>query len=488
MSSPNYRLPVEAVIEKAMAKDRDDRFSTVKSLADALNAVARGETPNLGTADKTMLASKKTLLSKKPSMETQAALSRGSQAAGPAKPRKKTSLWIGLAGGILLLCVVAIGGMLILRNKIPFLAAPTQTIAIVQGLNTAQFVQPTNTTSVNTVGSPVAVSSTTPDPSPSSSPTKSGPTIIGGADLIAFLSNNDIWVVGVDGGNLHQVTRDGADKHDLQWGPNGQRLFYISGKCIESVTVPGGENTQITCFTAAEYLDAFEISPDGTQVAISLNRVVYVVPFDLQAISKARVWTQLRDMKGCFTFGALAKQPAPKTVHWSNDGKKIAFNTISVEAGVKVDQIKIFDITKCDSTNPQSLDNLPSYRFNMENYTKNPIIPSFDWDGNTLVVLNSAVRYEFGSLYAYNTETNHAEKLDPMITSCCYTEARFSPDGSYMFFAYQNINDGADAKTKLYYVPYGTIGTGATYVPFTLPDGLLSKSSNHLDVALRPVK
>jgi dipeptidyl aminopeptidase/acylaminoacyl peptidase len=124
----------------------------------------------------------------------------------------------------------------------------------------------------------------------------------------------------------------------------------------------------------------------------------------------------------------------------------------------------------------------------MENYTKNPIIPSFDWDGNTLVVLNSAVRYEFGSLYAYNTETNHAEKLDPMLTSCCYTEARFSPDGSYMFFAYQNINDGADAKTKLYYVPYGTIGTGTTYVPFTLPDGLLSKSSNHLDVALRAVK
>jgi serine/threonine protein kinase len=487
---PDLPPAVEAVIEKAMAKNRDDRFSTVKALADALTAVARGETPNLGSTDKTMLASKKTLLSKKPLKETQTVSPRGGQVAGPAKPRKKTGLWIGLAGGILLLCVVAIAGMVILRDKIPFLAAPTQTIAIVQGLSTAQFVAPTNTTSINAVGSPVAVSSTTPDPSPSPNPnpTKSGPTIIGGADLIAFLSNNDIWVVGVDSGNLHQITRDGAAKTDLQWGPNGQKLFYISGKCIESVTVPGGENAQVTCFTAADYLEAFEISPDGTQVAISLNRVVYVVPFDLQVISKARTWVQLREMKGCFTYGALAKQPAPKTVRWSNDGKKIAFNTISVEAGRQVDQIRIFDITKCDSTNPQPLDNFPAYRFTMDAYTAHPIIPSFDWDGNTLVVLNSAFRYEFGSLYAYNTETKRGEKLDPLRTSCCYTESRFSPDGSYMFFAYQNPNDGANAITKLFYVPYGTIGTGATYIPFLLPDGLFSNSNNHLDATLRPVK
>ena len=62
---------------------------------------------------------------------------------------------------------------------------------------------------------------------------------IGGADLIAFLNNNDIWVMGVDGSNLTQVTTDEGEKNDLQWSPDGDSLFYISGKCIQSVPLRG---------------------------------------------------------------------------------------------------------------------------------------------------------------------------------------------------------------------------------------------------------
>jgi len=101
-------------------------------------------------------------------------------------------------------------------------------------------------------------------------------------------------------------------------------------------------------------------------------------------------------------------------------------------------------------------------------------------------VLNSKYRYELGYLYEYNTETMHSEKLDPLQTQCCYTQARFSPDGSSLLFAYQNINDGPNAKTQLFYISYGSIGTGATYTPLTLPDGFFSAPNDHLDAALRP--
>jgi serine/threonine protein kinase len=485
---PDLPPAIEAVVEKAMAKNRDERFSTVRALADALNAIALGETPDLESASKTMVATPKKVAAKQPVKDARTMLAKKGQEASPAVPRKKTALWIGLGGAILLVCVAAVGGVMIFKDKIPFLAAPTQTKPINQDTNTPQILPATDTPSLVVVSSPSAVVSDTPDPSPSPSPTTPGLVSIGGADQIAFLSDNNIWVMGVDGSHLSQITKDATGKNDLQWSPDGQSLLYISGKCIQSVSFPGGLTRQVACFTAATYLEAFEISPDGTQVAISLNRVIYVVPFNLNALSSARTWVQLQDMKGCFTYGNLPNQAPPKSVRWSNDGKKIAVNTNSVDAGRKVDLVRIFDISRCDSTNPQALDNFPANRFSMTGYDPRPVIPSFDWDGETLFVLNSAYRYEFGYLYGYNTETLRGEALDPLRTYCCYSESRFSPDGSRLLFAYQNINAGANAQTQLYYIPYGSIGTGASYTPLTLPDGFFSNPNDHLDATLRPVK
>jgi dipeptidyl aminopeptidase/acylaminoacyl peptidase len=246
------------------------------------------------------------------------------------------------------------------------------------------------------------------------------------------------------------------------------------------------EFTQITCFNAAEYLEAFEISPDGTQVAISLNRVLYVVPFDLAEISKARNWTHLEAMKGCFTYGKLPHQYPAKEVRWSNDGTKVAVNTMSMGTSGRVDLVSMFDVSKCNSTAPQPMDSFPAGRFPMTNYIKNPIIPSFDWDGDTLFVLNSMFRYEFGYLYEYNIATKHSDPLDPLGTTCCYTAARFSPDGSFLLFTYQDPNAGQNAKTQLYYIPYGTINSGANFTPLALPDDFFSRGNDHLDATLRP--
>ncbi len=487
---PDLPPAIEAVIEKAMAKNREERYATVKDLTHALDLVARGEPQSLGSGDQTLVSSSTMISPKRPVPESRTVLAKSEKKPepGPSAPRKKTGLWIGLGGAALLVCLGAVAGIIMLRDRFRFLAAPSPTPIQVSGANvTLTTRQPTDTKTPEVLPPLVTVDSPTATftPSPSPSPTAPGLPNIGGADLIAFLNNNDIWVMGVDSSNLTQITKDGGTKYDLQWSPDGQSLFYISGMCIQSVTVPGGVVTEITCFPAATYLEAFEISPDGTQVAISLNRVLYVVPFDLDAISKARLWTQLRDMKGCYTYNSDQNLAPPKSVRWSGNGKSVAINVNSVDAGRRVDMISIFDISKCISTSPFALDNFPASRFAMTGYTTNPVIPSFAWDGNTLFILNSKTRYDLGYLYAYNTETRRGENLDPLQTACCYAAARFSPDGSHLLFVYQNINN---AKTQMYFVSYGTIRTGVTYTPLTLPDGFFSTLSDHLDVTLRPVK
>jgi len=484
---------MEGVIEKAMAKDPSQRFSTVKALSDALNAIAGDKTPDLENMDKTLLVAARDGASKRPEFQTKTVLAKkgGEIAPVPAAARKKTGMWIGLGGLALLVCVAAVGGgFALFKDKLPFGASSTATVfSSLRRTDTPEANQATLTSTVGVIPPLGASDSPTPTLTLTSTPTVQGLPVTGGADLIAFLGKNDIWVMGVDGSNLTQITKDGGVKNDLQWSPDGQSLFYISGKCIHNVTVPAGEEEQVTCFTAADYLDAFEISPDGTQVAISLNRVLFVVPFDLSSISTARTWIHLENMKGCFTYGNQLHQTPPMGVRWSNDGTKLAINALTVDgSGRRVDLISLFDISNCDSTAPAPKDNFPGARFVMTGYDTNPKIPSFDTDGETLFVLNSKIRYDLGGLYAYNLSTKHGEKLDPLKTACCYSSARFSPDGSFLLFAYQNPAEGQNAITNWYYVSYGSIGTGATIFPLPLPKDFPGAANDHLDATLRPAQ
>jgi Tol biopolymer transport system component len=116
-------------------------------------------------------------------------------------------------------------------------------------------------------------------------------------------------------------------------------------------------------------------------------------------------------------------------------------------------------------------------------------LPSLDWDGQSNFLLNSIFRYQFGYLYSYNLDTKQtASLIAPMGANCCYTDARWSPDGSYILFAFQDINQGNQAKTQLFYVSYGSIGTGAQYTPLPLPAAVLSNPLDQPDTALRPAR
>lgn len=472
---PNLPPAVESVVEKALAKDREERFATCQEMADALRLVSRGENPDLTTtAALTRVASSKGRTAKQQVLDAKTVLAKRKQAEGRQPPqRKRTGLWVGLGAASLLVCAAAVAGAIVFRDQIPFLAVPTQKKAAAQ--------EPSPSTTSELVALPVVTDT------PEAAPTKPRPAGIGGADLVAFLNGNDIWTMRVDGSGLERLTSDGAAKHNLQWAPDGQSLYYISGKCIQNVSL-AGEISSLTCFIVADFLEAFEISPDGSQVAISLNRELYVVPFDLEALAGARNWTHLRNMEGCFTYGPETPSgTAAKRVRWSNDSQKIAVEITAVAAGKQVIMIRVLDITTCDSAAPRVLDGFPASRFNMIGYNDNPIIPFFDWDGETLFLLNSAFRFQNGYLYSYNLESLRSQMLDPL-GACCYGSLRWSPDGTHVFFAFQDINLGASARTQLFYVPYGTIGTGTSYKPFDLPPELFTNPRDNPDPVLRPVK
>jgi len=234
-------------------------------------------------------------------------------------------------------------------------------------------------------------------------------------------------------------------------------------------------------------LDDLSISPDGTRIAVSLDGTLYVVDYDLAALGEARDHNSFRNMMGCFTYNKLRV----KGVRFSSDGSRIAILLVApVSGGSVADVIQVLDITACSSASYGTVTTFPGGgSFVMTGYAAAPVIPSFEWNGSSLFLLNTRIRNEFyGYLYSYDIGRYRYEPLDPLKSSCCYSDATWSPDGSYIFFSYQNMSLGSASQNELYFIPFGTIGTGALYTPIDLPVGFLTNPREHPEVAFRPAR
>lgn len=316
-------------------------------------------------------------------------------------------------------------------------------------------------------------------------PVSSG-LMLGGSDHIAYINNGDIWTANLDGTELKQLTSDGKEKTGLQWTPDGQKIVYMNGKCAYSVDFANGQVETIVCFNFVEYFEAFEISPTGKQAAVTLDHQLYIVPYDLEILSKVRVRSDLTAMADCKDF-APYKKNFVKLAQWSKDGQRLAAVVLGVVgAGERADLVQIFDTNFCTPT-PHVVDNFPYPRFNIKGYDKTPVIPHLAWDGSFLFVLNSIVRNDgFGDLYIYNTELHKAQtEINPVGSVCCYRDAHFSPDGSYLAFAFQNYLEGANSVTHIYYIGYGSLGTGGEYQPLPLPE--ITNPKEKPQPVLRPI-
>ena len=465
---------IEAVLERAMAKNRDERFATAGELTTALLNVARKVIPDM--AEPTRLVKPVSRASVSETLEAEMP---------PALPKKKkTGLWLGL-GIFGLIAIVGLAAVVFGILKFLPLASPEATNTSVP-VATSPFTE--TPPPIRTPENPlveITPSAMVSSPEPATA-TLQGIPVVGGADQVAFLANKNVWSMNLDGSDLRQLTDDTSLKTSLQWMPSGQGLLYITGKCIRMVEFETGKLTDLTCFSSTESLDAFEISPEGSQVAIILDHVLYIVPFDLQDLKDVHDHPALIAMNGCING---YKPILMTSAQWSKDGLKVAVGLWGVDGNRRVDLIRVLDISTCNTANPLRLDEFPASFFTMEGYAGNPIIPSFSWDGNSLFLLNSTLfNGNFGPLYKYNMNLHKAEVINPIDDTCCYLDASWSPDGNFIVFAFSDFRQGGGSQTELYYVPFGTIGTGDTYKPLPLPQGFFKNQREAPQPVLRPGK
>ncbi|GAB4481119.1 MAG: hypothetical protein OHK0031_02780 [Anaerolineales bacterium] len=473
--NPNLPLGLEKIIETAMAKNRDERFATTREFAAALSAVARGEVPSFTpAAGGTLKMSPKTVTPAPPTIKSER----------PAPAASALPGWLIPAAGLLIVLILAGLGAVFFTSSLlrpqasPTLPAPT-------ALPASATPQPTPTQAPT----PIPPRPTFPPKPAATDQPLPQPVGIGGADQVAFLANQEIWLMNVDGSNLHPLTNTQDAKKSLQWMPGGKSLVFISSTNVNSVEAKTERFDTLMSFPFAQYLDAFRISPSGKQVAISLNREMYLVPFDLEKLKAVRGRDGLIALKGCIAYrGGSKSADAALDFRWGNDGL-ISWISYQPLEGKSVQLIQVLDISACDPAKIRLVDEFPGTRFRPDGYLSNPRLPDFDWDGGKLFVMNTVVRNEgWGDLYVYNMDLHKAQKVNPVGGKCCYRDARWSPDASYLFFAFQDITLGERASTQFYYIPVSALGTSQQFDPLPMPEGFFKNPKEAPQPALRPVR
>ena len=447
-ANPNLPYDIEEIIQQAMAKDPQDRYATAQEMVDALREVVRdekgvGKTTSKRTVGKSPTQPRATVAQKK----------------GPEK--RPFTVWLVLVP----LLVIGIGAGIFLfgGDNLPFgndapSATPTDRIVEI----TSTF--PPSPAFTDTAAAPPTDTPIPAPPTMTFTPTSSVP-VLGGSDMIAFIKENNIWVMNLDGSDARSITQDGTAKFNLQWLPDGETLLFVTGKTVKTIHVETQVEEIITNFASYEYFEAFKVSPDGKQAAISLARELHIVPFDLEKMKSVKKKSDLLALKGCFYDPATIKI-AVIDVYWSKDMEKVAVKFLAPSGNVYSETMRVMDISRCNDSIPKRLDEFPAERFAFKTN-----IMSIDWDGEDLFILNSNERNGgYGNLYLYNTRTYQVIPKINVVGSCCYRDARFSPDGNYVIFAFQDINI-QNAPIRLYTIPVGSLTESGNYKPLAeLPE------------------
>ena len=445
---PDLPGEVDVIIKRAMAKNRENRYDTALELAHELNKVAyEGE----------------------PTLQKIPALVDRQTTSSPASNRAG---WV-VAGLILLLALA--GGAYAFRGQLPFLSPPVITATV-------------SATPVSASVTPVPSQTSTPEPTPTvpatataGTPLPEVPAFPGGADKIAFLAGNQLYLMDTDGENLIQVRTDNSAKAQLQWLPDGQ-LAYISRNCVYWMDVETLQPQELMCFVSNELIEDFEVSPDGKLVAISIQRTLNILPFDPEV---------LKDIDSRFSLLTLREncfynQYAFREVLWSKNRTQIAAHVVDTEL-VSSDQVFLLNVNipDCDTMGPVRVAKIPGTRISFDGESTKRIT-SYDWDGDHLFLLNDSIRNEgFGNLYVYDSQTREGQKINPIKGECCYRDVRWSPDKTHILFVFQRFGE---REIEVYYIPYAELGNGTNWTPIPNLDTLFSTQREKPQPALRPAE
>ncbi len=479
-SNPNLPEDVDTVIQLAMAKDKEERFSTAGELVDALRTIAAGQKllhdqPTAkGALPKTAVkgVSQKTI--------------KGKGKVEEAPVNKSFNIWLVI---IPLVLLGALGGGYALLNRTsPPVVTEASATTSASATETSEVIpQATETVAAVIVDTAIpTLPPITDTPAPPKLP------IIGGADKIAFVANSEIYLMNIDGTDRVQLTFDGATKNDLQWLEDGKTLLFLSGKNIKFYDITTDTVDTLTSFPSEVSVDAFQVSHDNKQVMLALSNNIFVVPFDIEALKNITRRGQLATMEGACIVDHTSKTYSVARVRelrWSADDKLVAWLFVGndISTGFQAEQVSIFDITACKPELIDLKDNFPGTRFTPAGYESREL-PDFDWDGFELFVLNTNRRNNgWGEMSIYNWTLHKGLQQKPT-GQCCYRDARWSPDGTYLLFEFQDLALGSGAQTTLYYVPVGELSAGTNFIPIPLPDGFFKNLREAAQPALRPAQ
>jgi serine/threonine-protein kinase len=490
---PDLPRAVGEIIQKAMAKEPNDRYSKAIELAVALeNAVLTSPTlPRNGSnfAATIVLHPKDPLAQTESPVASATSLSptTPSSTIEPPSPIRKshTGLVISVSAiSLLILGLLAILGMALTTNLrgMPAIVAASASNSPAAEEPTGTPIPPSSTAVRDVIKAtevpvvlviptnqeiPPAPTITYPSPTPIISQ-PAAPPLIGGADKIAYLSHRDIYMANLDGTDLVRLTADGSEKRSLQWSHDGKSILYLSGKCLFTVDVDSLQSETITCFNFTDSVNSFRLSNDGGRAALSLDNQLFIIPFDVDALKKVKNRNKLAAMAECKNYAPYARNLV-KDAYWSKNDQYLALILLSVVQGKRADVIQVIDATQC-TPDPHIEDNFPPPRFQVKGYDRQPVIQNIGWNGEYLFALTNNIRNDgFGDLYLYNMQLYKAyPAVNPVQQKCCYRDPQWSPDGNFLIFAFQDIGQGANSVTLLYYIPYGSIGSNATYEPLPL--------------------
>jgi serine/threonine-protein kinase len=467
----NPELPegLETIIQKAMAKDKNERYASAVEMASALRELARSVTTKMATAPTSSSATTR---------------------AGPKSiPRKRAFKPLFVILPVVGLIVLTITGFFFLNaaQTPPATEPPLSTSTTApRATETAASVSESTAIPVVIVEPSSTDTAIPPTPTESSTPTPSVPAL-GGADRIALIANNEVWMMNVDGSEASMVTTDGGAKNDLQWLPDGETLIFISGLSVKSYNLRTDVVDTVMTFPSASSLNAFRVSHDGKQVIIAVNNEIFVVPFDLATMKNVSKKSDLLALEACIVpKGQTRSALIVKEARWSKDDALVAWLYKGPQAA---DLVSVLDIQDCNPDTIEIRDTFPGGRFNPPGFDGG-LMPDFDWDGFNQFVFNTARRNNgWGELHIYNWEAHRPTlTVNPIGKRCCYRDARWSPDGTYLLFAFQDAGLGAEARTLLYYVPFGEIAAGADLIPLALPEDFFRNPREAPQPALRPVQ
>jgi hypothetical protein len=412
-----------------------------------------------------------------------------------ARPKKGRGPLIAALAGVFLLVILVVAAIIVVPLLLPSLiptkiaSASTATSAPSETSSPTDTAAPTDTEVAAVIPPTDTVTpSDTPEPTTTSAPTlevtatSAKPLLptLGGADMIAFIRSNEVWVSNVDGSSPVKLTNTGGIKSGLQFTPDGEWVNYIAGRCVLSVNIATLQEKTVICLNWANYLAGFEISPDGKKVALSMSDGLFILDYDPAALYEIKRQDQLKATEACIDYTAVPT----KSVLWSHDGAKLAMVIESTNMGRKEELIRVMDVSRCGQ-DPVRVDEFPGARFTMTGYSQKPTIQSFGWDGDLVFALNVDFRNAFGDMYTYSMSAQTAQKLNPIQNQCCYRDFRWSPDGQYILFAFEDIRFMKEV--ELYFVSYGILETSPELAPIAFEDGFFS-SKDRPQPALRPAR